>query len=136
MLNPGVPKCNEDLITLEIYVEQGKTMNYKVFIYMPQCENINIFGYLGASIIRLKHYSYHSRQKQITPWCYLFLLAIIHISLWPCLDKTVHFQWHLVINHITRFLTPPAEWQQSFSNAELSVGVNFFFFINFSKTAW
>ena len=21
-------------------------MNYKLFIYMPQCENINIFGYL------------------------------------------------------------------------------------------
>ena len=61
MLNPGVPKCDEDLTTLEIYVEQGITMNYKVFIYMPQCENINIFGYLGgrggggggASIIRL-----------------------------------------------------------------------------------
>ena len=33
MLNPGVPKCDEDLITVEIYVEQGKTMNY-----MPQCE--------------------------------------------------------------------------------------------------
>ena len=47
MLNPGVPKCDEDLITLDIYyVEQGKTMNCKVFIYVPQCENINIFGYL------------------------------------------------------------------------------------------
>ena len=23
-------------------------MNYKVFIYMPQCENINIFGSLGG----------------------------------------------------------------------------------------
>ena len=30
----------------DIYVEQGKTMNYKVFIYKPHCENINIFGYL------------------------------------------------------------------------------------------
>ena len=40
MLNPGVPKCDEDLITLEIYVEQGKTLNYKVFLYIPQCENI------------------------------------------------------------------------------------------------
>ena len=45
MLNPGVPKCDEDLITLEIYVEQGKTINCKFFIYMAQCENINIYGY-------------------------------------------------------------------------------------------
>ena len=48
MLDPGVPKCDEDLITLEIYLEQRKKKNYKVFIYMPQCENINIFGYLGG----------------------------------------------------------------------------------------
>ena len=26
MLNPGVPKCDEDLITLEIYVEQGNSV--------------------------------------------------------------------------------------------------------------
>ena len=50
LLNPGVPKCDEDLITLEIYVEQGKTMNYKVFICKPQCENFNIFGYLGGRL--------------------------------------------------------------------------------------
>ena len=68
MLNPGVPKCDEDLITLDIYVEQGKTMNYKVFIYKPSCENINIFGYLrgpgggggAASIIGLDPYWFTS----------------------------------------------------------------------------
>ena len=57
MLNPEVLTCHEDLITLEKYVQQGKTMDNKFFIY----ENINIFGYLGAgrggggraSIIRL-----------------------------------------------------------------------------------
>ena len=43
MLNPEVLKCHEDLITLEIYVQQGITMDNKFFI----CENINIFGYLG-----------------------------------------------------------------------------------------
>ena len=44
MLNPGVPKCDEDLITLKIYyVEQGKTRNlYKLFIYMPQ--HLWLFG--------------------------------------------------------------------------------------------
>ena len=44
MLNPEVLKCHEDLITLETYVQQGKTMDNKFFIY----ENINIFGYFGA----------------------------------------------------------------------------------------
>ena len=44
MLNPEILKCHEDLITLETYVQQGITMDNKFFI----CENINIFGYLGA----------------------------------------------------------------------------------------
>ena len=44
MLNPEVLKCLEDIITLEIYVQQEITMDNKFFI----CENINIFGYLGA----------------------------------------------------------------------------------------
>ena len=45
MLNPEVIKCHEDLITLETYVQLGKTMdNNKFFI----CENINIFGGLGG----------------------------------------------------------------------------------------
>ena len=44
MLNPDVLKCHEDLITLESYVQLGKTMDNKFFI----SENINIFGYLGA----------------------------------------------------------------------------------------
>ena len=35
MLNPGVPKCDDDLSTLDIYVEQGKIMNSTLFIYMP-----------------------------------------------------------------------------------------------------
>ena len=44
MLNPVVLKCHKDLITLEIYVQLGKTMDNKFVI----CENINIFGYLGV----------------------------------------------------------------------------------------
>ena len=46
MLNIEALKCHEDLITLESYVQLGKTMDNKFFI----CENINIhvFGYLGA----------------------------------------------------------------------------------------
>ena len=44
MLNPEVLKCHEDLITLETYVQQRKTIDNKFFI----CENINIFGYLEA----------------------------------------------------------------------------------------
>ena len=58
MLNPEVLKCHGDLSTLETYVQQGKTMDNKFFIY----ENINIFGHLGgggASIIRLRHLGSH-----------------------------------------------------------------------------
>ena len=41
-LNPEVLKCHEDLITVDTYVQQGKTMdNIKV---LHICENINIFG--------------------------------------------------------------------------------------------
>ena len=39
-----VESSHEDLITLESYVHLGKTMDNKFFT----CENINIFGYLGA----------------------------------------------------------------------------------------
>ena len=46
MLNPEILKCHEDLITLDTYVQQGKTMDNKFYIYI--CENINIFGYMGA----------------------------------------------------------------------------------------
>ena len=44
MLNPEVLKCHKYLITLDTYVQLGKTIDNKFFI----CENINIFGYLGA----------------------------------------------------------------------------------------
>ena len=63
MLNPEVLKCHEDLITLDTYVQQRKTIDIKFYIYMIIyiCENIYIFGYMGArgggggggSIIRL-----------------------------------------------------------------------------------
>ena len=44
MSNPEELKCHEDLIILETQLQQGKTMDNKYFI----CENIDIFGYLGA----------------------------------------------------------------------------------------
>ena len=33
-LNPEVLKCHEDLITLDKYAQQGKTMDNKLYIYM------------------------------------------------------------------------------------------------------
>ena len=33
-LNPEVLKCHEDLITLDTYVQQGKTMHNKFYIYV------------------------------------------------------------------------------------------------------
>ena len=57
MLNPELLKCHEYLITLDTYVQQEKTMDNKVFI----CENINVFGYLGAGdLIRLGPSSFTS----------------------------------------------------------------------------
>ena len=44
MLNPKVLRCHEDHVTVETYVQQRKTMDNKFYI----CENINIFGYIGA----------------------------------------------------------------------------------------
>ena len=43
MLNPEVLKTSSRW-RHNTYVQQGKTMDNKFFI----CENINIFGYLGA----------------------------------------------------------------------------------------
>ena len=55
-------------------------MNYKIFIDMPQCENINIFGYLGGGgvgggwlIIRLGPSLVH-----IYPLIYINL----HVKIW------------------------------------------------------
>ena len=33
-LNPEVLKCHEDLITLDTYIQQGKTMDNKFYIYV------------------------------------------------------------------------------------------------------
>ena len=62
MLNPGVLKCYADLVTLETYVQQGKTMNIKFFIYVPHVNQFTSLatwgpwgggGGVGASIIIL-----------------------------------------------------------------------------------
>ena len=37
---------NADLITVETYVQQGKTIENQFFIYGPKCKFFNIFGYL------------------------------------------------------------------------------------------
>ena len=52
MLNPEVLKCHEDLITLDTYVQQGKTMDNKFYIYVKTLTSLAIWG-PGASIIRL-----------------------------------------------------------------------------------
>ena len=56
MLNPEVLKCHEDLITLDTYVQQGKTMDTKFYIYVKTLTYLAIWGPGGgggASIIRL-----------------------------------------------------------------------------------
>ena len=60
MLNPEVLKCHEDLITLDIYVQQGKTMvtmagDNKFYIYVKILTSLAIWGPGGGGggIIRL-----------------------------------------------------------------------------------
>ena len=56
-LNPEVLKCHEDLITLDTYAQQGKTMNNKFYIYVKTLTSLAKWGPGGggggASIIRL-----------------------------------------------------------------------------------
>ena len=63
-LNPEVLKCHEDLITLDTYVQQGKTMDKKFYIYVKTLTSLAKWvpgggGGMGASIIRLGHLGSH-----------------------------------------------------------------------------
>ena len=57
MLNPEVLKCHEDRITLDTYVQQGKTMDNKFYIYVKTLTSLAKWGPGGggggASIFRL-----------------------------------------------------------------------------------
>ena len=59
MLNPEVLKCHEDLTTLDTYVQQGKTMDIKFYIYVKTLTSLAKWGPGGGgggggvSIIRL-----------------------------------------------------------------------------------
>ena len=49
MLNPEVLKCHEDIITLDTYVQQGKTMvtmagDNKFYIYVKTLTSLVIWG--------------------------------------------------------------------------------------------
>ena len=57
-LNPEVLKCHEDRITLDTYVQQGKTMDNKFYIYVKTLTSLAKWGPGGgggggASIFRL-----------------------------------------------------------------------------------
>ena len=45
MLNPEVLKCHEDLITLDTYVQQGKTMDNKFDIYVKTLTSLAKGGF-------------------------------------------------------------------------------------------
>ena len=57
ILNPEVLKCHEDLITLDTYAQQGKTMDNKFYIYVKTYLHLWLHGCPGGggggSIIRL-----------------------------------------------------------------------------------
>ena len=44
MLNSEVLKCHEDLITLDTYVQQGKTKDNKFYIYVKTLLSLDIWG--------------------------------------------------------------------------------------------
>ena len=53
MLNPEVLKCHEDIITLDTYVQQGKTMvtmagDNKFYIYVKILTSLAIWGPRGG----------------------------------------------------------------------------------------
>ena len=55
-LNPEVLKCHEDRITLDTYVQQGKTMDNKSYIYLKTLTSLPKWGPGGgggALIFRL-----------------------------------------------------------------------------------
>ena len=43
-LNPEVLKCHEDPITLDTYVQQGKTMDNKFYIYVKTLTSLVKWG--------------------------------------------------------------------------------------------
>ena len=43
-LNPEVLKCHEDLITLDTYAQQGKTMDNKSYIYLKTLTSLPKWG--------------------------------------------------------------------------------------------
>ena len=48
MLNPGVPKCDKELITLETYIEQRKTMNNKFSIHVHNVKTLTYLAIWGS----------------------------------------------------------------------------------------
>ena len=52
-LNPEVLKCHEDRITLDTYVQQGKTMDNKFYIYVKTLISLakySDWAHLGSHI--------------------------------------------------------------------------------------
>ena len=47
-LNPEVLKCHEDRITLDTYVQQGKTMDNKFYIYVKTLTSLAKWGLRGG----------------------------------------------------------------------------------------
>ena len=48
ILNPEVLKCQEDLITLDTYAQQGKTMDNKFYIYVKTYLHLWLYGGRGG----------------------------------------------------------------------------------------
>ena len=55
MLNPEVLKCHEDIITLETYVQQGKTMVISyIYVYVKTLTSLAIWGPWGGGGLNIR----------------------------------------------------------------------------------
>ena len=53
-LNPEVLKCHEDRITLDTYVQQGKTMDNKFYIYVKTLTSLAKWGPGGGGVFNIQ----------------------------------------------------------------------------------
>ena len=60
MLNPEVLKCHKDLITLDTYVQQGKTIDNKFYIYVKTLTSLAIMGARYGTYDAFTHERFHT----------------------------------------------------------------------------
>ena len=80
-LNPEVLKCHEDLITLDTYVQQGKTMDNKFYIYVKTLTSLAKWGPGGGGGGAVGGGGFNNHNQTGPSWfTYTLHLIIIYMS--------------------------------------------------------